>query len=182
MNDKTTYRQQIAIAHRGMNQSKKGSVARKWLGIGLCAGVVAALLWAQSASAHTLTLVSQGQFASGKILQIVMVTLNPGETIPWHYHTGTGWVTVVSGTLTDDAGCGSPLVAHPAGSVSIEPAGHVHRLFNYGTEPVVFTGTLVFPGCDPNNGTVFVNGPSCEGNSGNSQKQPIPDCGDESGD
>ncbi len=171
-----------AIGHPTTTRRKGTWGSRKWIGIFACAAGAAALLWAQSASAVTLTVVSQGQFPSGKILQIVMVTVNPGESIPWHYHTGTGWVTVISGTLTDDAGCGAPLVTHSAGSVATEPAGHVHRLFNYGAEPAVFTGTLIFPGCDPNNGTVFVNGPSCEGNSGQSQKQPIPDCNDESDD
>ncbi len=179
--NENTCRPRIA-AHPGTKPGERASAWRKWLGTCLCAGVTAALLGAQSAGAVTLTLVSQGQFPSGKILQIVMVTVNPGESIPWHYHTGTGWVTVVSGTLTDDAGCGAPLVTHPAGSVATEPAGHVHRLFNFGSEPAVFTGTLIFPGCDPNNGTVFVSGPNCEGNSGNSHREPIPHCNDPSSD
>ena len=176
------YRQQISVGHSSTGPTEKALASGNWRKFSSWAGVIAVLLWAQLASAHSLTLVSQGQFPSGKILQIVMVTLNPGETIPWHYHTGTGWVTVVSGTLTDDAGCDTPLVTHEAGSVSTEPAGHVHRLFNFGSEPVVFTGTLIFPGCDENNGTVFVSGPTCEGDSGNSHKEPIPNCDDASGD
>ena len=175
MNDKK-YVEPNDIAHPE-NKARNGtSASRTWLRLCPCVGAAAALLWAQSAQAVTVTLVSQGQFPSGKILQIVSVVMNPGETFPWHYHTGTALVTVVSGTLTDDAGCGTPLVTHTPGSVSTEPAGHVHRLFNLGTEPVVFTGTLIFPGCDPNNGTVFVAGPRCEGNSGNSKKEPIPNC------
>ena len=124
-----------AIAHRENKAGNGTSASRTWLRVCSCLGAAAALPWAQSARAVTVTLVSQGQFPSGKILQIVSVVMNPGERFPWHYHTGTAWVTVVSGTLTDDAGCGTPLVTHTAGSVTTEPAGHVHRLFNFGSEP-----------------------------------------------
>lgn len=173
------YLKQARVASSSAQTCAGGLASRTWLKV--CVGVAfaTALLWGQSVSALTITPVSQGQFPSGQIIQVVMIVINPGETLPWHYHTGTGWVTVISGTLTEDNGCGTSLVTYSAGTATTERAGHVHRLFNFGSEPVVFTGTLIFPGCDPNNGTVFVNGPSCEGNSGQQHLQPLPNCKDE---
>ena len=141
-------------------------------------GLGAGMVWAQSAAAFSIVPISQGQLASGNIALIVQITLNPGETVPWHYHTGPALVTVISGTLTEDVGCGTPMAAYSAGNALTETAGHVHRLFNLGHDPVVFTGVAIFPDCDPNNGTVFVNGPSCEGKSGQSHREEIPVCDD----
>ncbi len=170
---------QTRLTYVGTLTSKTRVTGPKtWLGACEFVGMAMALLWLQPAGAVTITPVSQGQLPSGQIIQIVMIVINPGETIPWHYHTGTGWLTVVSGTVTEDVGCGSAMVSHTAGSATMEPPGRVHRLFNFGQEPVVCTGAAIFPGCDPNNGTVFVNGPHCLGNSGKSQREPVPDCGD----
>jgi quercetin dioxygenase-like cupin family protein len=137
------------------------------------------VLWVRPASAVSITTVSQGQLPSGEIIQIVLITMNPGDIIPWHYHTGKhGWVTVVSGTLTEDLGCGVPMIIHLAGNSVAEPGGRVHRVLNLGQESVVFTGVAIFPACDPNQGIVWVNGPTCEGNSGKSRREPLPDCDD----
>ena len=141
-------------------------------------GLASGLFWTQSAAAFNITPISQGHLDSGQTVLIVQITLNAGETVPWHYHTGRAIVTVISGTLTEDVGCGTPMAAYAAGTAFTETAGHVHRLFNLGQVPVVFTGVAIFPACDPNVGTVFVNEPQCKGKSGRSHLEEIPDCDD----
>ena len=65
----------------------------------------------------------------------------------------------------------------PAGSAFSETPGRVHRVFNYGTEPVVINFAGLFPPCYANyNSTIFVDGPRCEGNSGRSHLEVIPPC------
>ena len=105
------------------------------------------------------------------------VTFAPGESFPWHFHPGPLWGVIVSGTLTEDEGCGTALNVYPAGSAFSETPGRVHRVFNYGTEPVVINVAGVFPPCYANyNSNIFVNGPRCEGNSGQSLLENVPPC------
>lgn len=130
------------------------------------------------ASAFSVAPISQGTLAGGQIVSVVQLTFNPGDTVPWHFHTGPGWGTVVTGTLTQDEGCGQPMTTFATGSSFAEIAGKVHRVFNFGTTPVIVIWVEIYPSCDPNAGTVFVEGPDCEGNSGRSHLEPIPDCTD----
>jgi hypothetical protein len=111
------------------------------------------------------------------MVAIVQLTLEPNESVPWHFHTGAALVTIVSGTLTEDEGCGTNPNVYTAGTAFREIPGKVHRVFNYGTVPMVLTWVQLYPGCDPNAGTVFVpNGPRCEGKSGQSHLEKIPPC------
>jgi hypothetical protein len=73
-------------------------------------------------------------------------------------------------------GCGNALVAHTQGSAFEEQPGHVHRIFNLGSDPVVVLRTDILPPCYENQGTIFVSGPDCEGNSGKSHLVPIAPC------
>lgn len=141
-----------------------------------------ACLGGRTASALTVTPISQGTLPGGQVVSVVQLTFNPGDTVPWHFHTGPGWGTVVAGTLTQDEGCGKPLSTMAAGSSFAEIPGKVHRVFNFGTTPVIVIWVEIYPGCDPDAGTVFVEGPRCEGNSGNSHLEKIPDCSDQEGD
>jgi quercetin dioxygenase-like cupin family protein len=139
-------------------------------------GLAAGLSWAQPAAALSAIPISQGQLPSGEIISIIQLTLDPGDTVPWHYHTGPGWGTIVSGTLTEDEGCGTTLNVYVAGSAFAETPGKVHRVFNYGNVPLVLTWTEIYPGCDPDGGTVFVDGPRCEGSSGRSHLEKVVVC------
>src|SRR5512140_2422076 len=133
------------------------------------------LYWGQTAQALTITPVSHGLLANGNVIDVAMITLEPGDTVPWHYHTGPGWGTIISGTLTEDEGCGTALNTYPAGTAFSEVPGKVHRVFNYGTVQAVFSWVEIYPACDTHQGTIFVNGPTCLGNSGRSRLEPIPD-------
>jgi len=137
---------------------------------------VAGLGWTEAASGLSVTPVSQGLLASGETISIVLITLDPGDSVPWHFHTGRGWGTLTAGALTEDEGCGNPLNVYAAGSAFAEIPGRVHRVFNFGSVTAVFTWTEIYPACDPNGGTIFVSGPNCEGNSGKSHLEKIPAC------
>ena len=135
------------------------------------------LLSANVASAFDFVPFGEGTLPNGNIVSMFQVTFAPGEAFPWHFHPGPLWGVIVSGTLTEDEGCGTELSVHSAGSAFSETAGRVHRVFNYGTEPVVINFAGVFPPCYANyNINIFVDGPHCEGNSGRSHLERIPPC------
>ena len=135
------------------------------------------LLSANIASAFDFVPFGEGTLPSGDIVSMYQVTFAPGESFPWHFHPGPIWGVIVSGTLTEDEGCGTALNVYPAGSAFSETPGRVHRVFNYGTEPVVINIAGVFPPCYANyNSNIFVDGPRCEGGSGRSHLEPIPPC------
>src|SRR5690348_10242350 len=142
--------------------------------LGPCALASIVSLWTTTAFGLDTQVVSQGSLPGGKVLQVLLITINPGEGFPWHYHTGPGWGTIVSGTLTEDEGCGTALSVLNSGASFSERPGKVHMVTNLGTTPVVMTWVEIYPGCDPDQGTVFVTGPRCEGRSGRSHLEPIP--------
>jgi quercetin dioxygenase-like cupin family protein len=139
-------------------------------------GLTSGLLWSQPAGALTVTALGTGKLPSGDLVTTIQITLNPGDSLPWHYHTGPGWGTILSGTLTEDHGCASPLEVYAAGSAFSEVPGRVHRVFNFGTVPVVLLFTEIVPSCYTTARTVFVSGPECEGQSGRSHLVEIPPC------
>ena len=145
----------------------------------LALGAALTGLGVHSAAALSITPISQGTQPGGMIVSVVQITFNPGDVVPWHYHTGHGWGTVVSGSLTEDEGCDKPLSTLAAGTSFAEIPGKVHRVFNFGTTPAIMTFVVIYPGCDK--ATIFVTGPRCEGNSGKSHLEKIPEC-DEDGD
>ena len=139
--------------------------------------LVLGLLSANIASAFEFVPFGEGTLSNGEIVSMFQVTFAPAESFPWHFHPGPIWGVIVSGTLTEDEGCGTPLNVYAAGSAFSETPGRVHRVFNYGTEPVVINFAGVFPSCYANyNNSIFVDGPRCEGHSGRSHLEHIPPC------
>jgi quercetin dioxygenase-like cupin family protein len=135
------------------------------------------LFFANIASAFEFVPFGEGTLPNGKIVSMYQVTFAPGESFPWHFHPGPLWAVVVSGTITEDEGCGTALNVYSADSAFSERSGRVHRVFNYGTEPVVINFAGVFPPCCANyNSSIFVDGPRCEGTSGRSHLEKIPPC------
>ena len=55
------------------------------------------------------------QTHDGQWVEEYTFTLDPGESVPWHYHAGGLAIIVTSGNLTEDRGCGLPLETHGAG-------------------------------------------------------------------
>src|SRR5690242_10227448 len=101
------------------------------------------LLSANVARAFDFVPFGEGTLENGNIVSMFQVTFEPGEAFPWHFHPGPLWGVIVSGTLTEDEACGTPLNVYPAGSAFSETPGRVHHVFNYGAEPVVIN----FAGC-----------------------------------
>jgi quercetin dioxygenase-like cupin family protein len=116
-----------------------------------------------SAQASDFVPLGEGALPSGDLVQNFQFTLFPGESVPWHYHPGQIYGVIVGGTLTEDKGCGRPLQAITAGSAFAERRNVIHRVFNYGTEPVVIVFTFIVPPRYAGyTGTIFVEGPRCE--------------------
>ena len=117
----------------------------------------------------------EGALPSGNLVQNFQFTIYPGESVPWHYHPGIIYGVIVSGTLTADTGCGAPVQNISAGFAFSEDSGKVHQVFNYGTGPVVIIFTFIVPPLYAGyTGTIYVDGPRCEGKSGRSHLESPP--------
>jgi len=84
-------------------------------------------------------------------IQIHAFTMNPGDTVPWHYHKGTSYVILTHGTLTENHvvgpnQCGSENVT--AGSAFVESPGQVHSVTNTGHNRAVIWWATIFPKSD----------------------------------
>ena len=163
------FNHQGSTAHRGSFRSK--ALAAFAFGIALLAGGgVATVAQGNIVVANFV----EGALPSGDLVQSYQVTLDPGDVFPWHYHPGVVYAVIVSGTLTEDEGCGRQFQTVNAGSAFSETPGRVHEVFNLGSVPVVITVTLVVPPAySGNNSNIFVAGPRCEGNSGKSHLEKI---------
>src|SRR6266567_2805802 len=163
--------------HLGRSAARKLALTKPWLARLGCLGLAVGLFWSQSARAFSFVALGEGTLPSGQIVAMFQVTFDPGEAFPWHFHTGPLWGVIVSGTLTEDEGCATALNVYAAGSAFSETPGRVHRVFNYGTVPVVINFTAIVPSCYGNyNNTILVDGPRCEGNSGKSHLEKVPPC------
>src|SRR5215475_10660043 len=85
-------------------------------------------------------------------IQIHAFTMNPGDTIPWHYHKGVSYVILAHGTLTEQHltgadQCASEEVTH--GSAFVEAPGQVHSVTNTGNEVAIIWWATIFPKSDP---------------------------------
>lgn len=117
---------------------------------------------AGTAQAFDFVPLGEGVLPSGKYVQNFQFTVYPGETVPWHYHPGRIFGVIVGGTLTEETGCGQPAEIHPMGSAFSERPGAIHRVFNYGTEPVKIVFTFIVPRAYAGyTGTIYVDGPRC---------------------
>ena len=144
---------------------------------GCAATLVTGLLSSQSVEALGFVGFGEGTLPSGQIVSMYQVTFAPGESFPWHFHAGPLWGVIVSGTLTEDEGCGTALNVYPAGTAFSEIPGRVHRVFNFGTVPVVINFATIMPSCYGNyHDTILVEDPNCEGDSGQSHLEKIPSC------
>jgi len=74
------------------------------------------------------------------------LTINPGETLAWHYHPGYAFNVVKSGALTVEDGCGGGDETLTPGQAFEEMDGRVHRAKNLSaTDPVVVYNTFIMP-------------------------------------
>ena len=84
-------------------------------------------------------------------IQIHAFRMNPGDTIPWHYHKGMSYVILTRGTLTEQHLVGADQCASEEvsdGSAFVESPGQVHTVTNTGKETAVIWWATVFPQSD----------------------------------
>jgi len=108
-------------------------------------------------------------------MQIQAFKLNPGETIPWHYHKGVSYVILSRGTLTEQhlvgpaSQCASEELT--AGSAFVESPGQVHSVTNTGQDVAVISWATIFPKKDgivqfnpefKSGGIYLVTAPNCK--------------------
>jgi hypothetical protein len=84
-------------------------------------------------------------------IQIHAFTMNPGDTLPWHYHKGVSYVILARGALTEQHRvgphqCSSEEVT--AGSAFVESPGQVHTVTNTGDDVAVIWWATIFPKSD----------------------------------
>jgi quercetin dioxygenase-like cupin family protein len=89
---------------------------------------------------------------------VTHITMQPGDTIPWHYHPGKVYVVLQSGTITEDEGCGGSEV-FTAGQAFEEPIPRVHQVRNTGATAAELYVTFLTPSGQPR--TVNTAGPLC---------------------
>ena len=106
-------------------------------------------------------------------IQIHAFKMNPGDTVPWHYHKGVSYVILTRGTLTEQHivgpnQCGSEEVT--AGNAFVETPGLVHSVTNTGSDVAVIWWATIFPKSDgivhfthdfKAGGVYPVNAPNC---------------------
>ncbi|MFG2030001.1 cupin domain-containing protein [Streptomyces sp. NPDC048825] len=120
-------------------------------------GVTGTIL-AKGTSAGTLKVKAKGRTD----VIVRSITIAPGGSTGWHYHSGQLIAVVKSGTLTRTLQDCSVEVT-PTGTSFIEPAGarHVHIGRNLGTEPVELYVTYLVPEGSPL--SVDADAPACAG-------------------
>jgi len=116
--------------------------------IAISLGVVvwAAIVYAQTPNVLAVGAIPHSQLFDGPATVTVRtLTINPGNSLAWHYHPGYAFNVVKSGNLTVEDGCGGEETLHP-GDAFEEMDGRVHRAKNLSTtEPVVVYNTFIVP-------------------------------------
>jgi hypothetical protein len=84
-------------------------------------------------------------------IQIHAFTMNPGDSVPWHFHKGVSYVILARGSLTEKHlvgpdECASEEVS--SGSAFVESPGQVHMVTNTGHDAAVIWWATIFPKSD----------------------------------
>lgn len=112
------------------------------LGVVVCGAIV----YAQTTNVLAVGTIPHSELFDGPATVTVRtLTINPGNSLSWHYHPGYAFNVVKSGTLTVEDGCGGEETLRP-GDAFEEMDGRVHRAINLDpTEPVVIFNTFIMP-------------------------------------
>lgn len=98
-------------------------------------------------------------------IQIQGFKMQPGETVPWHYHKGMSYVILSHGTLTETHQIGADQCTSEeltAGGAFVETAGQVHTVSNTGKDTAVIWWATVYPQSDGPGGIYPANPPNCK--------------------
>ena len=97
-------------------------------------------------------------------IQIQGFRMDPGETVPWHYHKGLSYVILSRGTLTEEHVVGPNQCASEelsAGSAFVECPNQVHSVTNTGKGIAVVWWATIYPASDAPGGIYPANDPKC---------------------
>jgi len=123
------------------NITKPGALA-----ISVCIVLLGVSVYAATTLILAVGTIPVSQFFGGPATVTVRtLTIQPGETLAWHYHPGYAFNVVKHGVLTVEDGCGGPDENLFEGQAFEEVEGHVHRAKNLGTEPVEVYNTFLIP-------------------------------------
>ena len=119
------------------------------IAIGLGVVVLGAVVYAQSTNVLAVGTIPHSELFDGPATVTVRtLTINPGNSLAWHYHPGYAFNVVKSGALTVEDGCGGEetlLATDTSNNAFEEMDGRVHRAKNLTTEPVVVYNTFIVP-------------------------------------
>lgn len=130
----------------------------------LAVSCCALILFSVAAFALTNNTLANGTIANSELfngpatVKLVQIIMDPGDTIPWHYHPGRAYGIVKTGTVTEELGCGGTN-QYMAGDAFEETTQSVHQITNSGTTQAELYVTLIVPVGSPT--TIFTGGPLC---------------------
>jgi quercetin dioxygenase-like cupin family protein len=112
--------------------------------------ILCAVLYAASTAEIVLsgTIPDSHVFNGAVNVSTRVLTLKPGEKLPWHYHPGYAFNVVKSGTLTVEDGCGEKKTL-TAGQGFEAADGRVHRGANLSDSVVVVYDNFIIPQGQP---------------------------------
>lgn len=97
-------------------------------------------------------------------IQIQGFKMNPGDTVPWHFHKGLSYVILAHGTLTEQHVVGPDQCASEEltqRSAVVEGPGQVHTVTNTGKDVAVIWWATIYPNSDGPGGIYPANPPNC---------------------
>jgi quercetin dioxygenase-like cupin family protein len=119
------------------------------IAIGLGVVVLGAVVYAQSTNILAIGTIPHSELFDGPATVTVRtLTINPGNSLAWHYHPGYAFNVVTSGALTVEDGCGGEetlLATDTSNNAFEEMDGRVHRAKNLTSEPVLVYNTFIVP-------------------------------------
>jgi len=108
-------------------------------------GLAISVYSAQNTSILLFGTIPDSQVFDGPVnFTVRILTLKPGEKLPWHYHPGYAFNVVKTGTLTVEDGCGSQRTL-TEGQGFEEVDGRVHRGRNLTDKDVVVYDSFLIP-------------------------------------
>lgn len=97
-------------------------------------------------------------------IQIQGFKMNPGETVPWHFHKGVSYVILAHGTLTEQHVVGPDQCASEEltqGNAFVENPGQVHTVSNTGRDVAAIWWATIYPKSDGPGGIYPATPPNC---------------------
>ena len=146
--------------------SRKAKLSGMVIGLVMVMGGTAAALLINFTQIGTIGAYDFGAYGPGYpvpgSLQFQVFTMQPGDSVPFHYHKGVSYVILVRGTLTEQHLVGPDQCAAEqvkAGDAFVETPGLVHTVKNTGNDAAVIWWATLFPKSDGPGGIYFVDPP-----------------------